>query len=85
MQHNVQLEETYCVSETGFKLVAVGPKIASISKGSESLKGCISTSLCHRCTKFVQDLPEGVLYTNTVLLGFYILLCGNHGNQHNLK
>ena len=65
--------------------VAVGPKIASVSKGSESLKGCISKSICHRYTKYVPDLPQVVLYTNTVSLGFYILLCGNHGNQHNLK
>ena len=35
--------------------------------------------------KFVPDLTQGVLNTYEVLLWFYIVLCGNHSNQHNLK
>ena len=90
MQHSIQLEEIHCVSEKGFKQNFANSCCGRtenriISKGSESLKGCISKSLCYRYTKFVPDLPQVVLYTNTVSLEFYILLCGNYGNQHNLK
>ena len=38
--------------------IAVGAKIASISKVPRSLIGCMSNTLCGRHTKFGSDLPE---------------------------
>ena len=73
--------------QTEFLLICitVGGKNRFHFKGTKSLKGCISSTLCGRHTKCGSHLSERVINTSIVLLWCCIMLFGNHGNQHDLK